>query len=221
MINAVLFDLDGTLFDRDATVEGILAWQVRTFSNIITPDRAAEFCSRVTSLDEHGHRDKREVYATVAAEFGFDAPVVRTTHHIVLGRISRIIATLTPAWWPRWPNCDAVATSWHRHQRGGLCAERRYRRAGHSGAVDAILISETEGIRKPDPDIFHRAAGGWACSRASATSSATIPAVDIAGAEAAGLHASGNAHRTGCRRHRCRQSMPFLNYSLWPLAVAA
>ena len=33
MIKAVFFDLDGTLFDRDATVAGILAWQVRTFSS--------------------------------------------------------------------------------------------------------------------------------------------------------------------------------------------
>ena len=42
MIEAVLFDLDGTLFDRDATVAGILAWQVRAFSWAIAPERAAD-----------------------------------------------------------------------------------------------------------------------------------------------------------------------------------
>ena len=76
MTEAVLFDLDGTLFDRDAAVAGILAWQVRTFSAVLPPSRAAEFCRRVTDLDEHGHRDKRDVYATIATEFGFAPAVV-------------------------------------------------------------------------------------------------------------------------------------------------
>jgi phosphoglycolate phosphatase-like HAD superfamily hydrolase len=40
VIKAFLFDLDGTLFNRDATVAGILAWQVDAFNDIITADRA-------------------------------------------------------------------------------------------------------------------------------------------------------------------------------------
>ena len=75
VIEAVLFDLDGTLFDRDATVAGILAWQVSEFAVAIRPERSADFARRVTTLDARGHRDKREVYEIVAAEFGLDASV--------------------------------------------------------------------------------------------------------------------------------------------------
>lgn len=70
---AILFDLDGTLFNRDATVEGIVEWQVTAFSSLIPAERAAEFRRMVVDLDDHGHRDKREVYARVGAAFSLDS----------------------------------------------------------------------------------------------------------------------------------------------------
>ena len=76
MIEAVLFDLDGTLFDRDATVAGVLAWQVDAFGAVIGHDRSADFVRRVTALDEHGHRDKREVYEVGRCCFVGDHPTV-------------------------------------------------------------------------------------------------------------------------------------------------
>ena len=188
MINAVLFDLDGTLFDRDATVEGILAWQVRTFSSVIRADRAAEFCSRVASLDEHGHRDKREVYATVGAEFGFDAPVVEQLitsfwaeypHHCQLD--SGVAATLAELR-RRGKRLGIVTNGVASVQNAAIDA------LGIRGAMDAILISETEGIRKPHADIFHRAAGRVGVPPNECCFVGDHPTVDIAGAEAAGLH---------------------------------
>ena len=188
-IRAFLFDLDGTLFNRDATVAGILAWQVRSFGNIITPEREAAFCNRVTVLDAHGHRDKREVYTTVAVELGFDAVVTEQ---------------LIASFWAEYPH--------HCHLDAGVVAtlaelRRRGLRLGmvtngvasvQSAAIDAlavreavdtILISETEGIRKPDPSIFHRAAERLGVQPGECYFVGDHPAVDVARAEAAGLHA--------------------------------
>src|SRR5688500_4371949 len=158
VINAVLFDLDGTLFDRYANVGGILACQVHALSSAIGAKRAVEFRSRVTALDEHGHRDKREVYATIAAEFGFDPPVVE-----------RLITTF----WSEYPHhcrlgagvMDTLAELRRRGKRLGIVTNgvaavqhATIDALGIRGAVDAIVISETEGVRKPHPDLFHRAA---------------------------------------------------------------
>ena len=105
VINAVLFDLDGTLFDRDATAE----------------------------LRRRGKR---------------------------LGIVSNGTALVQNA------AIDAL---------------------GIRDAMDAILISETEGIRKPHADIFHRAASRVGVPSNECCFIGDHPTVDIAGAEAAGL----------------------------------
>lgn len=189
MIKAFIFDLDGTLFNRDATVAGILAWQVRTFREFITPERATTFCDRVTALDEHGHRDKREVYATVAAEFGFDRTV---TEQLIV------------SFWTEYPHhchLDAgVATTLAELRRRGLrlgivtngtttVQNAAVDALGVRNAFDAVLISESEGVRKPDAVIFHRAAEQLGVRPDECCFVGDHPTVDIAGAEAAGLRA--------------------------------
>ena len=58
---------------------------------------------------------------------------------------------------------------------------------GIRDAIDVILISETEGIRKPQADIFHRAAARAGVAPGECCFVGDHPTVDIAGAEAAGL----------------------------------
>ena len=92
-INAVLFDSDRTLFNRNATVAGVLVWQVRAFSSAIPIERSVEFCNRITALDDHEHRDKREVDETVAVEFGFAPAVVDALFTSFLVRIPSSLRT--------------------------------------------------------------------------------------------------------------------------------
>jgi putative hydrolase of the HAD superfamily len=187
VINAVLFDLDGTLFNRDATVAGVVAWQVRALSHLIRPERAALFCHRVATLDEHGHRDKREVYATVGLEFGLDSPTIEE---------------LIVSFWTEYPRhcqldagvAETLAELRRRNKRLGIVTNgvasvqnSAIDALGIRAAVDTILISETEGVRKPHPEIFHRAAHQLGVSPRDCCFVGDHPTVDIAGAEAAGL----------------------------------
>jgi len=189
VIRAFLFDLDGTLFNRDATVAGILARQVRAFRDVIPPERAAEFCTRVTILDAHGHRDKREVYATVATEFGFDATVT-----------DQLIASF----WAEYPGhckidpgvAPTLAELRARGSRLGIVTNgaasvqnAALNALGVRDAMDAVLISEAEGIHKPDAAIFHRAAERLGVRSDECCFVGDHPTVDIEGAVAAGLHA--------------------------------
>ena len=189
MIEAVLFDLDGTLFDRDAAVAEVLSRQVRAFSDVISGSRATEFVSRVTELDAHGLGDKRDVYAAIGTEFGFDSTVVE-----------RLVASF----WAEYPRCcrigagvtDTLAELRRRGKRLGIVTNgtaavqnAAIDALGLRSAVDTIIVSELEGIRKPNPAIFHRAAFSIETDPRHCCFVGDHPAVDIAGAQAAGLQA--------------------------------
>ena len=60
---------------------------------------------------------------------------------------------------------------------------------GLSEAFDVVLISEEEGIRKPDPEIFARALARLDVTPDVAVFVGDNPPADIAGARAAGLKA--------------------------------
>ena len=58
-----------------------------------------------------------------------------------------------------------------------------------SSAFDAILISDAEGISKPDRQIFQRALDRLSASPARAVFVGDHPEIDVAGARAAGMRA--------------------------------
>ncbi|MEQ1898593.1 MAG: HAD family hydrolase [Vicinamibacterales bacterium] len=189
MIDAVLFDLDGTLFNRDHTVSAVLARQVRQFAHLIPASQALAFTRRVEALDAHGHRDKREVYAIIGTEFGFDTATV---------------AELVASFWAEYPACcrldegvaDTLATLRARGKRLGIVTNgsTAIQRAavealGVEASVDTIVISEAEGMRKPDASIFRLAATRLGIPVERCCFVGDHPEVDVLGAQRAGLHA--------------------------------
>ena len=73
MIKAVLFDLDGTLYDRDALAEQLFAAQYRVFERELSGVGRARFLRDVHAMDEQGHGDKDTGYARLVKEWGLDA----------------------------------------------------------------------------------------------------------------------------------------------------
>jgi putative hydrolase of the HAD superfamily len=188
-MKAVFFDLDGTLFNRDATVAGVLTWQVREFSAVIPRERAEEFCAKLIALDDHGIGDKRQAFAVVGADFGL---------------ASSVVEQLVWTFWAEYPrHCrvdeDVEATLAALRHRGtslgiitnGVTAVQRSAidAIGIRNHMDVILISEAEGIRKPDARIFHRAAQRVGLTPDQCCFVGDNPVVDVMGAQAAGLFA--------------------------------
>lgn len=187
MIDAILFDLDGTLFDRDLAVSEVATRQVTQFAHLIPAGRASAFVERVIALDAHGYRDKREVYATIGTEFGFDAAAV---------------AALLASFWAEYPKCcrpqsgvtDTLAALRCRGKRLGIVTngataiqQAAIDALGVGPLFDAILISETEGVRKPDPVIFRRAAARLGVPAERCCFVGDHPDADVRGARRAGL----------------------------------
>lgn len=189
MIDAVLFDLDGTLFNRDRTVAAVLARQVEQFAHLIPAAQASAFIRRVEVLDAHGHRDKREVYSIIGVEFGFDAATV---------------AELVASFWAEYPGCchldadvaDTLAALRLRGKRLGIVTNGAtvIQRAaiealGVEPAVDTLVISEAEGVRKPEAAIFRLAAARLGVPVERCCFVGDHPEVDVLGAQHAGLQA--------------------------------
>jgi putative hydrolase of the HAD superfamily len=61
-------------------------------------------------------------------------------------------------------------------------------RVGLSPLLEVVIDSHLEGVSKPDPEIFHRALFRMHVPAARAIYAGDLPEIDLAGAQAAGMH---------------------------------
>jgi putative hydrolase of the HAD superfamily len=188
-IKAVLFDLDDTLYDRYALVRRVVADQYDVFQHELHSVEKDDFVGRVVQLDDCGYADRRALYATVVGEYGL-APAL----------IERLMENFLTSYDEK---CElpedtrlTLQTLRQNHMKLGVITnggtERQRRKLdslGVSSWFDVILISEMEGVRKPDAEIFHRAVARCGVKTSEAMFVGDHPETDIAGALRAGLHA--------------------------------
>jgi putative hydrolase of the HAD superfamily len=177
-LRAVLFDLDGTLHDRAATVRGWLTGHVTRHA------LPAGYAERFTVLDDLGYRPKREVMALLVREFGlphdpevlfgdfsdhaFRAPVPMPHAHDVL----RDLRT-------------GVVTNGRVDQQTRTLAG-----LGLNDLIDDVLISGGVGLSKPDPAIYTLALLRLGVSAADAWFVGDSPRNDVWGPQQVGLRAA-------------------------------
>ena len=186
-MRAVLFDLDDTLYDRDATVRTVFESQRAAFATELGAIDRDRFVARGMELDDHGMGDKAVVYRILGAE---------------LGLAESLAERLLADFWERYfeecrPSEDTLATLATLRARGfkigmitnggGETQRRKIASLGIEDAFDVILISEIEGIRKPDPVIFQRALERLGVTADQAIFVGDNPVADIGGALAVGL----------------------------------
>ena len=192
-VKAVLFDLDGTLYDRDSLVQRVVIQQYDAFQAELSPVSKDRFTKRVLELDDHGYGDKPELYAAVAKEWGL-AP--------------QLTDRLVESFWSLYEQGGELAedtrltlqTLRNRGIKLGVITngqvswqQRKLDSLGISSWFDAVLISEAEGVRKPDPEIFCRALARCGVQASEAIFIGDHPDADIGGALRAGLRAAWKA----------------------------
>jgi putative hydrolase of the HAD superfamily len=188
-IKAVLFDLDDTLYDRDELVRRVVTDQYDAFQHELRSVQKDDFVRRVLQLDDYGYADKRALYTTVANEYG-----------LVPALIDRLVENFWTSYDDKCELPEDARVTLQTLRKNGIKlgvitnggTERQQRKLdslGISSWFDVILISETEGIRKPDVEIFHRALTRCGVEASEAIFVGDHPDTDIGGALQAGLRA--------------------------------
>lgn len=187
MIAAVLFDLDETLLDRTGSLAEFLADQHARFGHCLGHVPFILFRDRFLALDARGRTPKSIVYSALLVEFGCSLELADTLLADYRDRCCHYAKAF--------PHVATVLTSLRTYglklgivTNGETEFQTRHINALHlDPLVDAILISESEGIRKPDCSLFLRAAARLNVNPASCLFVGDSPEADIFGAHVAGM----------------------------------
>jgi FMN phosphatase YigB (HAD superfamily) len=187
--SAILFDLDGTLLDRDASVRAFAHEQHRRLHQAFQHVPAEVYVERFVALDARGAVWKDEVYRRLIDECAITG---LTADDLLHDYVTRFCLSCIP-----FPGLHAALQQLHDAGLAlgivtnghGELQMATIQALGLEPFCSAILISETEGLRKPDPAIFQRAVERVGSSVERAIFVGDNPVADIAGARGAGLRA--------------------------------
>jgi putative hydrolase of the HAD superfamily len=188
-LSAVLFDLDGTLYRRVDCLPVFLAAQYDRRRDLLGAVSRDTFIAKFVAHDANGSVRRDEAYPRVLSDIGADPGAAAT---LVADYISTYRDFCRPS-----PDCfptlERLRTAGYRL---GLVTngqtpiqENTIAGLGLSESFDVIVISENEGIRKPDPEIFRRALARLDVTADAAVYVGDNPHADIDGARAAAMGA--------------------------------
>ena len=188
-LHAVVFDLDDTLLDRRRSFERFIRNQWERFAHSLHTIDQEHYVQAAIRFDGDGYAPRRELFARVIAQ----SQLPSNTAHALLSDYRAGF----PSACVLFP--DAARTLASLRASGlklGLITNGSVRMQSRkldclelTHAFDTILISDAEGISKPDPRIFHRAMERLNVSPARTAFVGDNPAVDVAGARGAGMYA--------------------------------
>jgi putative hydrolase of the HAD superfamily len=158
MIKAILFDLDQTLLNRQASVEHFIEAQYERYIDYLSHISKAKFKSKFMDFDNNGYVWKDKVYAQLIDYFNIQG---LTKDELLKDYITTFCDYCVP--FPYLFNMlhDLTAENY----KLGIITNGKYPFQLHNikalkldTYMDTILISEQENIKKPNPQIFEKAA---------------------------------------------------------------
>lgn len=189
MIKAVLFDMDETILDRQASLVRFAATQYSRHRSVLRPISLIDYIKRFLTLDDNGRLWKDEVYRRILSEAGLDVGLASTLleeyveefrHHcITFTGVELVLADLRK----RGIQMGIITNGPYPFQL------RNFEALGLDEFFEVVLVSEQEKISKPNPQIFMRALERMGVDPGDAIFVGDNPQADIGGAQAAGMRA--------------------------------
>ncbi|MET3901044.1 putative hydrolase of the HAD superfamily [Devosia sp. UYZn731] len=187
MIKAVLFDLDETLLVRKAAIRAFIEDQYKRHVAILDSVGADRYVTRFLAVEDEGRNPKVLAYPQVAAELGL-TPAVAADLLADYQAIYPSYAVLSAGARETLVALRAKGLKIGIITNGNaLVQNSKIDATGLRPLLDIVLVSEAEGLRKPDPAIFELALQRLGITAAEAIFVGDNPAADVDGARNAGL----------------------------------
>ena len=188
-LQAVIFDLDDTLLDRRGSFHAFVRDQWTRFLPSVDGIDQERYVRTLIELDQDGYGPRKGLFGGLATRFGLPADVADSLLTDYRARFPSA-CRLFPDALPTLSSMRAAGLKLGLITNGSFRMQsRKLECVALGSAFDTILISDAEGISKPDVRIFLRALERLEVTPAAAAVIGDNPEVDLAGARAAGMRA--------------------------------
>ena len=186
-VNAVLFDLDHTLAERDRAVLTWAAWFAQERLGLVHRQAIDEAVGGLIALDAEGRTPKDVMFSTL-----------RVRYPVLTEEVSILVAAFRQELLEHLPPLDAGAAClidsldrtgipWGIVTNGSVSQLRKVEKLDLVDRAACIVVSDVIGVRKPDPAIFHAAAASLGVVPPRALFVGDHPEADVIGAAQAGM----------------------------------
>ncbi|MCR8656640.1 HAD family hydrolase [Paenibacillus endoradicis] len=185
MIKAVIFDLDGTLLDRDNSLKKMLLSQYYAITALQKIDFSI-YSERFIELDQRGYVWKDIVYQQLINEYQLDITrdelladyLERFEHHCIsFNGMHELLNEIRS----KNIKLGVITNGYSEFQRSNI------RGLGITDYFDVIIVSEEEQIKKPEMEIFKRALHRLQVTANEAIYVGDHPQKDVEGCITAGM----------------------------------
>ena len=187
--HAVLFDLDNTLYDREAAFGRWADAYLRDTLRLSDPEEARRVHTLITEMDADGYGSKAAIFERLhslypalpgvparSLDIFFDEFFAHITPE---AEAEMLLDALQGAGLPFGVITNGSVRQWRKIENLGL-----------PHRTDCLFVSETFGAHKPDPAIFQAAAAHLGVPPAQTLFVGDNPTADVLGAQSAGMKAA-------------------------------